>query len=86
LINRITFGEEYKSCNSTSCSLLHFSVTSSPLRPKCMLIKLLSNTLSLWSSLNVRDQDSHPLRNNSHKEYTFENKFIRNLNRIESRR
>jgi hypothetical protein len=42
------------------CSSLHSPVTSSVLDPNILLITLFSNTLSLCSSLNVRDQVSHP--------------------------
>jgi hypothetical protein len=42
------------------CSLLHSPVASSLLGPNILLITLFSNTLSLCSSLSVRDQVSHP--------------------------
>jgi hypothetical protein len=42
--------------------LLYSSVTSSLLGPNILLSTLFSNTLSLWSSLNVRDQVSHPYK------------------------
>jgi hypothetical protein len=42
------------------CSLLHSPVTSSLLGPNIPLSTLFSNTLSLRSSLSVRDQVSHP--------------------------
>jgi hypothetical protein len=42
------------------CRLLHSLVTSSLLGPNILLSTLFSNTLSLCSSLSVRDQDSHP--------------------------
>jgi len=47
---------------------LHSPVTSVLLRPYIPLSTLLSNTLSLRSSLNVSDQFSHP--------YTTTGKFI----------
>jgi hypothetical protein len=40
------------------CCFLHSPVTSSLLGPKIFLSTLLSNTLSLCSSLSVRDQVS----------------------------
>jgi hypothetical protein len=42
------------------CSFLHSPVTSSVLGTNILLTILFSNTLSLCSSLNVRDQVSHP--------------------------
>ena len=52
-IIRNIFGEEYRVWSSSLCSLLHFSVISSLLRPNILLSTLFSNTLS------VRDQVSH---------------------------
>ena len=56
-ITRIIFGEQYRSLSSTLCSFLQSPVTSSLLGPNILL-----NTLSLCSSLNVRDQVSHPYK------------------------
>jgi hypothetical protein len=53
LITQIIFGDEYR---SSLCSLLHSPVTPSLLRPNIPLSTLFSNTLSLCSSLSVRDQ------------------------------
>jgi hypothetical protein len=53
---------------STSYEAPHYSVsskspvTSSLFGPNILLSTLFSNTLSLWSPLNVRDQISHPYR------------------------
>ena len=58
LITQIIFGEEYRSLRSSWCRLLHSPVTSFLLHPN-KLITLLSDTLSLCSSLNVSDQVSH---------------------------
>jgi hypothetical protein len=44
------------------CNFLHSPVTSSPLGPNIPLSTLFSNTLSLCSSLNIRDQISHPYK------------------------
>jgi hypothetical protein len=44
------------------CILLHSPVTSSLLGPNILLSTLFSNTLSLCSYLNVRDQVSHPYK------------------------
>ena len=61
-LTRKIFGEQYRSLSSSLCSFLHSSVTSSPLGPNILLRTLFSNTLSLSSSLNVSDQDSHPYK------------------------
>jgi hypothetical protein len=55
LITLIISGEKYRSLSSSLRSLLYSPVTSS-------LSDLLSNTLFLCSSLNVRDQASHPYK------------------------
>jgi hypothetical protein len=44
------------------CNFLHSPVTSSLLCPNILLRTLFSNTLSLCSYLNVRDQVSHPYK------------------------
>jgi hypothetical protein len=44
------------------CSLLHSPVASSLLGPNILLSTLFSNTLSLCSSLSVRDQVPHPYK------------------------
>ena len=60
-ITRI-FGEKYKAWNSSLCTLLNSSVTSSFLGPNTLLSTLFSNTFSLCSYLNVSDQVSHPYK------------------------
>jgi hypothetical protein len=55
LIILVTFGMEYKFWNSSLCNLLHPPIISSPLDQNILLSILLSNTLSMCSSLNVRD-------------------------------
>jgi hypothetical protein len=62
LINRIIFGEQYRSLSSSLCSFLQSPVTSSLLDPNILLNTLFSNTLSLRSSFNVSDQVSHPYK------------------------
>jgi hypothetical protein len=62
LITRIIFSDEYRSLSSSLCSLLHYPVASSLLGPNILLSTLLSNTLSLCSSLSVTDQVSHPYK------------------------
>jgi hypothetical protein len=62
LITRIIFGDEYRSLSSSLCSLLHSPVASFLLGPNILLSTLFSNTLSLCSSLSVRDHVSHPYK------------------------
>ena len=62
LITRTILSEKYRSLSSSLCSFLHSLVTSSPLGPNILLNTLLSNTLSLCSSLNVSYQLSHPYK------------------------
>ena len=54
--------EQYRSLSSSLCSFLHSPVTLTLLGPNILLSTLLSNTLSLCSSLNVSDQVSHPYK------------------------
>jgi hypothetical protein len=54
-----------KSTNQLLCNLLHSLVTSSFFDPNILLSILFSKILSLCSSLNVRDQVSHPCRTTS---------------------
>ena len=60
LITRKIFGAEYRLLSSSLSSFFHSPVNSSPLDPNIILGVLLSNTLSLRSSLSVNDQVSHP--------------------------
>jgi hypothetical protein len=62
LITLIILDEQYKSRSSSLCNFPHSPVTSSLFGPNILLSILFSNTLSLCSSLNVRDQVSHPYR------------------------
>jgi hypothetical protein len=59
LIILIILGEEYKSQSSSLCSFHHLPITLSLFGPNILLSTLFSNTLCLFSSLNVRDQVSH---------------------------
>jgi hypothetical protein len=61
LIARI-FGEEYRAWSFSSCSLLYSPVTSFLSGPDIFLSPVFSITLSLHSSLNVRDQVSQPYK------------------------
>jgi hypothetical protein len=72
LIILLTLGEEYESWSSSLCSFLRPSVSPSLLGPNILLSTLFSNTLSLCSSLNVRDRVSHPYRA-THKQIQFYN-------------
>jgi hypothetical protein len=58
----MTVGDGYKPWRSLLCNFLHSPVTSSVFDPNIILRTLFSNTLSLCSSLNVRDQVSHPYK------------------------
>ena len=60
LITRRILGEDYRSLSSSLSSFLHSPIPLSLLGPNILLSTLFSNTLSLRSSLNVRDQVSHP--------------------------
>jgi hypothetical protein len=62
LITWVIFGDEYISLSSSLCSLLHSPDASSLLVPNILLSTLFLNTLSLCSSLSVRDQVSHPYK------------------------
>jgi hypothetical protein len=62
LMTRTIFGDEYRSLSSSLCSLLHSPVTSSLLDPNILLSTQFSNSLSLCSSVCVRDQVSHPYK------------------------
>ena len=60
LTTRLIFGMEYRSLRSSSCSFLLSRLTSSLLGTNILLSTLFSHTLSLYCSLNVSDQVSHP--------------------------
>ena len=66
-ITRTLLGEQYRSLSSSLCNFLHSPVTPSLLGPNILLNTLFSKTLSLCSSLNVREQVSHPYK--TYKEY-----------------
>jgi hypothetical protein len=59
LISLKIFGEEFRLWSSPLCNFLH-DPSSSVLGPNILLNTLFSKTLSLCSSLKVRDQVSHP--------------------------
>jgi hypothetical protein len=62
LVCLIIGGDEYKIWFSPLCNYLHSPVTSALFGPNILLTTLFSNTISLWSSLNVGDQVSHPYK------------------------
>jgi len=59
LITLTIFSEEYRLWRSLLCSYVHVP-SSSLLGPNILLNSLFSKTISLCSSLKVRDQVSHP--------------------------
>jgi hypothetical protein len=59
LIILIILGEEYKFKSSPLCSSLNPTSTSFPFGPNILLSTLFSNTFSLYSPLNARDQVSY---------------------------
>jgi hypothetical protein len=62
----IILGEQYKLWSPSLCSFLQPPITSSLFGPNIFLSTLFSNTLNLCSSLNVRDQVSHPYNTQAH--------------------
>jgi hypothetical protein len=62
LIIVITIGEEYKLWSFSLCSFLYSPVASSLVGPNILLSTLFSNTLSLCSTPNFKDQISHSHR------------------------
>jgi hypothetical protein len=65
------FADECKIWSSTLCNFLHSPVTSSLFGPNILLMTLFSNTLSLWSFLNVSHQVSHPHKTMVELKYHF---------------
>jgi hypothetical protein len=65
LIPLIILAEEFTSRSSSLCTFLHPPVTSFLFGQNILLSTLFSNTHSLCSPLNVRDQVSHPCRTTS---------------------
>jgi hypothetical protein len=65
LIILITFGEEYESRRSSLCRFLYHIVTSPFFGLNILLSTLFSKILSIYFSLNVRDQVLHPNRTRS---------------------
>ena len=63
-ITRTILGEEYRLLSSSLCSFLHSPVTSSFSGPNILLNTLLSNTLSLRSSLKCERPSFTPIQNN----------------------
>ena len=64
LITQTILGEQYRSVSSSLCSFLHSPVTSFLLGPNILLytLQVLSNTLSLRSSLCVSGHVSYPYK------------------------
>jgi hypothetical protein len=57
---QIILREECKLCSSSLCSFLQPPVISALFGPNIVLNTLFSNIFSLCSSLDIRDQVSHP--------------------------
>jgi hypothetical protein len=72
LIILILLGEQYKLWSFSLC-IFFFQppVTSSLFGPNILFSTLFSNTLSLCSSVKVRDQVSHSYRNTEPQEENF---------------
>jgi hypothetical protein len=64
-------GYGYKLWSSSLCNFLNSPVTSSLLGRNILLRTLFSNTLSLCSSLSVRDQVSHPYKTTGRMMFFF---------------
>jgi hypothetical protein len=62
MMAQIIYNDKYRSWSSSLCSYLHSSVTSLFLGPNIFLSILLSNTLGLFSSLNVTHKVSLPYK------------------------
>jgi hypothetical protein len=62
LIFLIIVSKAYKLWNSLLCNFLQPPVISFPVGLNILLSTLFTNTLNLCSSLNVRDQASHPFK------------------------
>jgi hypothetical protein len=77
-------GKDYKSWSSSLCSFLHSPVTSSLCGPSILPSTLFSNTLSSCSSLNVRDEVSHPYRTTG-KIIILQIQFLSSLERDEKK-
>lgn len=58
----IMLGEQYASWNSPLCSFLQRHVTSCLLRPNSLIIALFSNSIKLFSSMNMKSQVLLPCR------------------------
>jgi len=67
LIAQNILDEKNRSLSSSLCSFFHSPVTSSLLGPNILLSTLFSNTLSLHSSLSVRDDFSPPYKTIKYK-------------------
>jgi hypothetical protein len=60
MITWLIFSEQYRSFSPSLCSLFYSPLTSFQLRPNIFFSTPFSNSLSLWFSIIMRDQVSHP--------------------------
>jgi hypothetical protein len=76
LIILIVLGYVYKLWSSSLCSFLQPHITLSLFGTNILLSTLFSNTLSLCSSLNIRDQVSHPYRTTGKISFVYPNFYV----------
>jgi hypothetical protein len=71
--DKTIFGDEYNILSFSWCNFVHSPVTASLFGPNILLRTLFSYTLSLCSSVNVKDQISHPYKTTGRIIFSGEN-------------